>query len=426
MTPASFSRPVALAGSTLGAAYEARRALKNMARVLGVKGGGAWLEDRDNARYVPLAGYRVPPSGRTQWRQAEFFVDHPLVAALTRRRRPVLATGDSHHVFAHPLLPELADRPVVAVPMLAREQLVGFFIVLWAAPPRRLSTRDIRALEGISRVVTVTVDHARLYNEAERRRREAERLAERLAETLKLQSEFLANTTHELRTPLCGIMSLLTAVVDGLYQDDAERAQFIIQARACAADLLDLITNLLDMAKLDAGRLVVDREPVDVGLVFEEVRALVAPVALRSADVRLVFEPPPAGARFVRADALRLRQVLVNLVGNSLKFTPAGEITVRIGADAGVAAIEVIDTGIGVAPGNVGRLFEKFVQADGSTSRTYGGTGLGLAICKALVDLMEGTVVLESAGEGLGTRVAVSLPLCDAMVEPEAAGACAS
>ncbi len=213
-------------------------------------------------------------------------------------------------------------------------------------------------------------------------------------------------------------MSLLSAVVDGLCHDDAERAQFILQARANATELLELITNLLDMAKIDAGRLAVDREPVDVALVFEEVHALVAPVALRSADVRLVFEPPPDDARFVRGDALRLRQVLVNLVGNSLKFTPAGEIAVRVVADGGVAVIEVVDTGIGVAPEHLGRrLFEKFVQADGSTSRTYGGTGLGLAICKALVELMEGTILLESEGVGLGTRVAVSLPLCDPAVE---------
>jgi signal transduction histidine kinase len=540
MTRASLSGAGAVAGSTLGAAYEARRALKNMARVLGMKGGAAWLEDRDNARFVPLAHYRVPSHARAPWREAEFPANHPLTAELARRRRPVVP---GRRAADHPLLAALADRPILAIPMLAREQLVGFFIVSWGTAPRRLSTRDVRVLEGISRVVTVTIDHARLYNEAERRRREAEiltgvvhaindsldldtvlqrvtdaaldlcradaarialrddaadtmtirygagtagsddtavrlevpvregggvvglisvsrrafhpfgdgdeavlvrlaahaaaairnaelyaaseegrqaaeRLAGRLAETLELQSEFLANTTHELRTPLCGIMSLLTAVVDGLCHDDAERAQFIREARASASELLDLITNLLDMAKIDAGRLAVDCEPVDLSVVFEEVNALVAPVALRSPDVRLAFEPPSLATRFVRGDGLRLRQVLVNLVGNSLKFTPAGEIAVRVVDDGGVGVIEVVDTGIGVAPEHLGgRLFEKFVQADGSTSRTYGGTGLGLAICKALVELMEGSIVLQSDGVGLGTRVAVSLPLCDPAVE---------
>ena len=279
---------------------------------------------------------------------------------------------------------------------------------------------DEAVLVRLAAHAEVALRNAGLYAASEERRQAAEQLAERLAETLKLQSEFLANTTHELRTPLCAIMSLLTGVVDGLYQDDAERAQFVVEARANASELLDLITNLLDMAKLDAGRLVVDFEPVDVGMIFDEVRALVAPLVPRSADVRLVFEPPPVAARFVRADALRLRQVLVNLVGNSLKFTPEGEITVGIREDGGAGVIEVADTGIGVAPGNIERLFEKFVQADGSTNRTYGGTGLGLAICKALVDLMEGTIVMESAGEGLGTRVAVSLPLCDPIEETAA------
>jgi signal transduction histidine kinase len=277
---------------------------------------------------------------------------------------------------------------------------------------------DEAVLVRLAAHAAVAIRNAELYARSEEGRQAAEGLAKRLAETLELQSEFLANTTHELRTPLCGIMSLLTAVVDGLYNDEAERAQFIREARASAAELLDLITNLLDMAKIDAGRLTVDCEPVDVAQVFEEVHALVAPVALRSADVRLTFEPPAGAARFVRADALRLRQVLVNLLGNSLKFTPAGDITVRVLAEAGAGVIEVLDTGIGIALEHQGRrLFEKFVQADGSTSRTYGGTGLGLAICKALVELMDGRIVLESDGVGCGTRVVVSLALSEPPVE---------
>ena len=242
--------------------------------------------------------------------------------------------------------------------------------------------------------------------------RRLEEVNAQLEEASRLKSEFLANTSHELRTPLNGMIGFLQLVLDGLCDSKEEEREFQRQALQCSRHLLGLINDVLDIAKIEAGKLSVEMEAVDVPALFDEVYT-VTHVQAAQKGVQLRFEPPTPCPHFVRADFNKVKQVLINLVGNSLKFTPRGRITVRATAhpELGHFMFEVVDTGIGIDPARQKLIFEKFIQGDGSTTRKYGGTGLGLAISRSLVELMGGIIGVHSDGEGHGTRMYFSLPV---------------
>jgi PAS domain S-box-containing protein len=241
------------------------------------------------------------------------------------------------------------------------------------------------------------------------------RLAEvnaQLDEASRLKSEFLANTSHELRTPLNGMIGFLQLVLDNMCDSPEEERDFLKQALQCSRHLLGLINDVLDIAKIEAGKLTLDIEPIDVEQLFHEVYTLTHVQAAQK-GITLRFTPPASDDLRARGDFGKIKQVLVNLVGNSLKFTPSGSISVRATQhpDSGHFMFEVQDTGIGISPERQKLVFEKFTQADGSTTRKYGGTGLGLAISRSLVELMGGIIGVHSDGEGKGTRMYFSLPV---------------
>ena len=191
----------------------------------------------------------------------------------------------------------------------------------------------------------------------------------------RLKDEFLANTSHELRTPLSAILGFLRIVLDKLCDDPAEEHEFIQNAYDSARNLLNLINELLDTAKIEAGKVDLNLVKVEVSQVFEEVKKL-SQVQAAQKGLRLTFQ---AHQVKVRADPDKLHQVLLNLVANALKFTQAGEVqvTARPFRAKGHVRFEISDTGIGI-PQEIQRdLFQKFVQGDGSTSRKYGGSGSG-------------------------------------------------
>jgi len=252
--------------------------------------------------------------------------------------------------------------------------------------------------------------------------RRLEEVNAQLEEASRLKSEFLANTSHELRTPLNGMMGFLQLVLDGMCQSPAEEREFLKQALQCSRHLLNLINDVLDIARIEAGKLSLDIQRVDIGAFFAEVRT-VTHVQAAQKDVRLTFEEPDR-ITAVRCDLNKAKQVLINLVGNSLKFTAKGSITVRAlpHPALGHVRFEVIDTGIGIPHEQQAIIFEKFAQGDGSTTRKYGGAGLGLAISKSLVELMGGVIGVQSEGRGQGTTMYFTLPAWSdqvAMAEPE-------
>jgi len=242
--------------------------------------------------------------------------------------------------------------------------------------------------------------------------RRLEEVNAQLEEASRLKSEFLANTSHELRTPLNGMIGFLQLVLDGMCDSPEEERDFQRQALECSRNLLGLINDVLDIAKIEAGKLSLEITPVDASAVFDEVYT-VTHVQAAQKGIRLTFVPPERGEFRVRGDFGKIKQILINLVGNSLKFTPRGTITVRAvpHVDLGHCMFEVVDTGIGIPVDRQKVIFEKFTQADGSTTRKYGGTGLGLAITRSLVELMGGIIGVQSDGPGKGARMYFSLPV---------------
>ncbi|MEK7277483.1 MAG: GAF domain-containing protein, partial [Chloroflexota bacterium] len=325
-----------------------------------------------------------------------------LTVAAFKSGRSIYApdTGaDDRYLAAHP-----DTRSEFAVPLQAGGHVIGAL---------DLQSPDLDAFDGrTQRIVTAFAEHAALALENARllgRVEEARRIAE---EASNFKSEFLANTSHELRTPLTGIIGSLSVVVDELCDSREEEREFVQIAYTASQRLLAIISDVLDIAKIEAGKIEVQPQAVAVSRIFGEVEALTR-LQAEQKKLRLDFLPPPESSAAVWADPDRLRQILLNLVGNAIKFTEQGEIVVSVGVEARELRFSVRDTGIGVALDKQHKLFQPFVQADGSMTRKYGGTGLGLSISRRLAELMGGSLTLHSEGEGRGSEFILTLPASD-------------
>lgn len=240
-------------------------------------------------------------------------------------------------------------------------------------------------------------------------------------ESVRLKTEFLANISHELRTPMNAIIGMTGFLLQTELRP--EQRDFAETIRTSASALLEIISDILDFSRIEAGGLTLERSGFDLCEVVETAIDLVAHKA-RAQGLELVLRLPPGVPRRLNGDPHRIRQVLLNLLSNAIKFTEAGEVVVRVStlAEDPVRTrlrFEVSDTGIGIPAGAQRRIFESFTQADGSTTRKHGGTGLGLSICKRLVEMMQGTIAFESQ-PGAGTRFWFDLPLDKDPLKPAA------
>jgi signal transduction histidine kinase len=337
-----------------------------------------------------------------------------LVARAARTRQGVIANDVTLEpdFLPNPLLPH--TRSELAVPMIVGDELIGVLDVQ-SDQVNRFTPEDVRLKTTLADQIAVAVRNAQAF---ERERR----TVERLKEVDRLKQEFLANMSHELRTPLNSIIGYSEVLRDGVDGDLTEEALEDVDAiYTSGKHLLTLINEILDMAKIEAGQMQLNLKEMQItDLVQEVVRD--SQILLKDKPVTLNTVSDPALPP-IQGDRLRLKQILLNLLSNAIKFTERGSITVRCTLAAPqVLRVEVVDTGVGISDENQRLIFERFRQADGSSTRRVGGTGLGLAITRQLLHLHQGEIGVEST-PGAGSTFWFTLPVAAPVVAGNGAAA---
>ena len=280
---------------------------------------------------------------------------------------------------------------------------------------RHWTTAEMEMLREIAEQVEAAVSLAKLYREVEQASIQAE-------EASRLKSDFLANTSHELRTPLNGIIGFLKLLLEGMADDPEEQHEFIEEAYKSSIHLLNLINDILDIAKIEAGKMELEFNEIELEELLQNVDNLIHTQAEQKGLSFQIKYPATLTPVTLYGNYQRLLQVLLNLVGNGIKFTQEGGIVISAEINnkklefqdrefPGTVKISVADTGIGVSLEKQNKLFENFYQVDGSRTKSYGGTGLGLAISQKLVEAMGGSISFYSMGEDLGSTVTFTVPL---------------
>ena len=289
---------------------------------------------------------------------------------------------------------------------------------------------DLSLLQAVMEQVGTAIAHAHLFRDAQgladelqaanqrlrQKHRELEEARHLAEEASRLKSEFLANTSHELRTPLNGMIGFLRLILDGMADDPEEQDEFLQEAHKSAIHLLNLINDVLDIAKIEAGKMQIDMSQVKLSELLADVENFTRPQAERKGLRFEINQPLTHDAIIINGNYQRLLQVMLNLIGNAIKFTHEGHITITAELKSqkvrfqdqewpGTVKVSVADSGIGVSLEKQDRLFQTFSQVDGERTRQYGGTGLGLAISQRLIEAMGGVVQFISMGEGLGSTV---------------------
>ena len=328
-----------------------------------------------------------------------------IVGRALLERKPIHALdvlADPEHMSAKlDAIRNAGFRTVLGVPLLREGNPIGV-IVLMRLTVRPFTDKQIGLLTTFADQAVIAIENVRLFEEIQDKSRQLEVASQH-------KSQFLANMSHELRTPLNAILGYTELMADGAYGEPSEKMLGILKRlESNGKHLLGLINDVLDLSKIEAGQLLLELSDYSVQDIAQTVRSTLEPLA---ADKKLAFKLElapelPAG----HGDGRRLTQVLINLVGNAIKFTDAGEVAIKAEANNGSFYVSVRDTGPGISAADQAKLFQEFQQADNAITRKKGGTGLGLAISKRIIEMHGGKIWVESQ-PGQGSTFAFSLPV---------------